>query len=505
MRRLLVREIGRTTAEGERESLTFEPGVNVIVGPQNTGKSTWLRMLDYLMGETESPAERFDEVLVSKYRSISATLLLGDETAVLERSWTEGGRRSQMTLNGERFSVAETQSFFLQRLGIPVLRYPQGNVHASERTWPSLGWRSLLRHIYRRQEFWGELVPQQPESEQHASLLQFLALAEHLFPAELATLVDTQKQIARLQNRKDYFVEVMQQIAPDLVGDQNVSVGITPQSIDAAMTSVRHEIDQLVETRSALLASVRDRTAPPDGALGRLLEARVTTLRRRDELKERLGEIEGRARELVRYRSNLAQELDRLGRADAAAAVFEDIKVTHCPACDQSVQDRARTHDRCFLCGQATPDASEDAAGRRLQFERNQITAELAEADELVQAAQAEADQTAAAFDAADREVRELEATLRPFQASASGIVPEEIALTDQKIGALNARLQALQRLYGPLEIRDKLSAQIEALQVEQRRLEATVSQKDDLPPQRWTRVTAYAAAANRSFCIGVT
>ena len=28
---------------------------------------------------------------------------------------------------------------------------------------------------------------------------------------------------------------------------------------------------------------------------------------------------------------------------------------------------------------------------------------------------------------------------------------------------------------------------------------------RNDLPPQRWTRVTADAAAANRSFCIGVT
>lgn len=480
MHRLIIREIGRITAEGERESLTFEPGVNVIVGPQNAGKSTWLRMLDYLMGETESPVERFDELLVRKYRSISATLFLGEETVVLERSWTEGGRRSQMTLNGEWFSIGETQSFILQRLGIPALRYPQGNVHASERTWPSLSWRSLLRHIYRRQEFWGDLVPQQFESEQHACLLQFLGLAEHLFPAELATLVDTQKQIVRLQNRKDYFVEAMQQIAPELVGEPEVSVGITPQSIDAAMAGVRHEIDQLIEARSTLLAGVRDRITPPDGALLRLLDARVTTLRRCDELKERLGEIEGRARELVRYRSNLAQELDRLGRADAAASVFEDIKVTHCPACDQSVQGRTRTHDHCFLCGQVTPEGDEATAAHRLEFERGQIAAELAEADELVQATQAEADRTSTEYHAAEGEARELEATLRPFQASASGMVPEEIALTDQKIGALNARLEALQRLHGPLEIRDRLTAQIEALQTAQKRLEAAVASKEE-------------------------
>jgi hypothetical protein len=484
-RRLLIRKLGRTTTEGEAESLAFEPGVNVVVGPQNAGKSTWLRMMDYLMGETESPNERFDEVLVRKYRAVSATMMLDDETAVLERSWTEGGRRSQMTLNGERFSVAETQTFFLQRLGIPVLRFPQGNVHASERAWPTLGWRSLLRHIYRRQEFWGDLVPQQPESEQHACLLQFLGLAERLFPAELAALVDTQKQLTRLQGRKDHFVEVMQQIAPDLVGEQNVSVGITPQSIDAASEGVRREIEGLVEARSALLAGVRDGTAPPGGELRKLLEARVVALHRRDEMKEALEEIQERTHDLERYRGNLAQELARLGRADAAAAVFDDLRITHCPACDQSVQGRAPAHDHCFLCGQATPDAADAAAGpdtaaRRLQFERDQIASELAEADELVKAVQAEADQKQSAFDQADQEARALEATLRPFQASASGIVPEEIALIDQKIGSLNARLEALHRLHGPLETRDRLTAEIDALQGKLRRLETEVSAKEE-------------------------
>src|SRR4051812_36668913 len=134
-RRLFIAKLERTTADGQIESLEFEPGVNVIVGPQNAGKSTWLRMLDYLMGETESVAEKFDQVIVRKYRSVSATVHFEDEVAVLERQWGEDGRRSQMTLNGERFAVSDAQTLFLCRLGIPILRYPQGNVLASERTW----------------------------------------------------------------------------------------------------------------------------------------------------------------------------------------------------------------------------------------------------------------------------------------------------------------------------------------------------------------------------------
>jgi hypothetical protein len=481
-RRLIIDKLARTTVGGDVEVLEFEPGVNVIVGPQNSGKSTWLRMLDYLMGETESVAERFDEVLVRKYRSVSATLRFGDEAAVLGRQWGEDGRRSQMTLDGNRFAIADVQTLFLERLGIPVLRYPQGNVVASDRMWPTLGWRSLLRHIYRRQDFWGDLVPQQPESEQHACLLQFLGLAEHLFADELATLVDKQKQLTRLQNRKDYFVEMMNQIALDLLGDQDVSVGITAQSIDAARARVQGEIADLIQARAVLLEGVRDRTAPPGGDLARLMEERMLALHRRDGLRATLEQVGDRARELERYASGLRQELERLDRADTAAAVFDDIKITHCPACDQSVEGRSRTLDHCFLCGQETLDApaSSEAPARRLKFERDQIATELVEADELVQTAKTEHIRKQAALEDADRRVRELESTLRPFQANASSILPEEVALIDQKIGALNARLEALERLHGPLQTRDALSAEIDALQAEVHRLEASLAAKEE-------------------------
>ena len=51
--RLVIERIGRTTADGKFEiDQEFKEGVNAIVGEQNTGKSTWLRMLDFLIGRT---------------------------------------------------------------------------------------------------------------------------------------------------------------------------------------------------------------------------------------------------------------------------------------------------------------------------------------------------------------------------------------------------------------------------------------------------------------------
>jgi predicted nucleic acid-binding Zn-ribbon protein len=409
-------------------------------------------------------------------------MLLGDQTVRLEREWNEDGRRSKMLLNGERFPVSEVQALFLEKLGIPVLRYPQGNVTTSDRTWPSLGWRSLLRHIYRRQDFWGDLVPQQPESEQHACVLQFLGIAEHLFPDELSELVDKQKFITRLQAKKDHFVEVMHQVAPGIVDDQNVSAGLSAQSIQAASARVQMEINELINVRAELLTDVRNRTAPPSSQLAKLTDEQAAIFHQRNNLLTALDQATDRGRELEQYRSSLTQELDRLDRAQTAASIFGDIKITHCPACDQSVERGPRAHNHCFLCDQPTPapESNTKAADARLQFERDQIYAELSEAEELIETIRAEIRQKRHALDEADRQLRQIELALRPFQAVASAILPAEVALTDQKIGSLNARFDVLQRLYQPLQTRDSLSSDIDALQAEVRRLEGVLAAKDE-------------------------
>lgn len=132
--RLIISSLHRTTRDGSVESLDFNVGVNVIVGEQNSGKSTWLRMLDFLMFQTRAPKERFDDVLVGKYGSISAVLTAGDRTFSLSKSWDEDGGRASMGLDGERISAPEAEALLLDLLQIPTLRFPQG-APSSERAW----------------------------------------------------------------------------------------------------------------------------------------------------------------------------------------------------------------------------------------------------------------------------------------------------------------------------------------------------------------------------------
>lgn len=215
-------------------------------------------MLDFLMADEGTPKGTFDEALVEKYQAISSLMRFGNTVVELERTWTGDGTRSQILLNGERIRAEDAQSVFLETLNIPALRYPQGNIYASDRTWPSLGWRSLLRHIYRRQDFWSELVPRQPDSEQHACLLQFLGLAELLFSSDLSLLTDKRKRLSQLEARREHFKELLRKLVPELMDDADADLAkdVTPQSIAEASARIEVEINNLVAERGTLVSRI---------------------------------------------------------------------------------------------------------------------------------------------------------------------------------------------------------------------------------------------------------
>lgn len=479
--RLFIHSLTRTTRAGAEETLPLEEGVNVLVGEQNSGKSTWLKMLDFLMFQTKSAKERFEEGLVAKYGSISAVMTVGDRALIMSKAWDADGARAVTTVDGERMAASDIEALFMGLLGIPVLRFPQGAL-ISDRTWPTLGWRSMYRHIYRRQDFWSDLAPEQPDSEQQAVLLQFLGLAEALFSEDLAQLADKRREIVRAENQKDVFLQLVQQIAPGLFPDEDLRVGLTEASIETAKRRLDQEIDGLVQARSAELARVQEQLARSKVDLQSLLDRRSLALEQRTVLKTAVESLQTRLRELVDYRETLTQEASRLARVDVAAEVFAPLRVTHCPACDQSVEHRPLRASRCFLCEQVTIDseASLPAANSRLKFERDQIAGEVNEARDLVKAVGSELQERRRALLLIERELEGAELALRPFQASASQLLPESVALLDQQIGAIGSRKQALDRLYEPLRARDAYTETIDRLRREASALEAKVAAREE-------------------------
>ena len=165
----------------------------------------------------------------------------------------------------------------------------------------------------------------------------FLGLAEHVFSSDLSTLTDKRKRLAHLETRQEYFRELMQKLLPDLMGDSDLSSGVTAGAVEKAVERIEAELGQVAQRRNVLMAEVRDqasrsarRTWPNSG------RAKSDPASERTGARGELAALNDRVKELDEYNTGLKREAQRLDRADAAADVLEDIKVTHCPACDQS-------------------------------------------------------------------------------------------------------------------------------------------------------------------------
>ena len=127
-----------------------------------------------------------------------------------------------------------------------------------------------------------------------------------------------------------------------------------------------------------------------------------------------------------RYRSELGDELDRMARAEDAGALLADLKITHCPACDQPVNNTAADLEQCFLCHQVIRDEplGAELGAIRLRFESDRLAGEFKEADELVSILQGDAKHVADDIAAAEERLRMLENETRPYSACGSGTGP---------------------------------------------------------------------------------
>ena len=206
---LMIKQLSRMPKTGDFDELNFRRGVNVLVGESSTGKTQWLKMLNFLMGDRDSNVSNaFESDLVEKYDSVKGVFILGDQEITLERNWKQSGNKGKIYIDGRAIRAEDFSMEFLSSLNIPTLYYPQGNP-LSSRKWPELSWRSLLRHVYRKQSSWGDLADKQVPVEQHACILLFLGIAEYLFSPEYKQLVDKQKEIYTKEVRKEEFVNTL--------------------------------------------------------------------------------------------------------------------------------------------------------------------------------------------------------------------------------------------------------------------------------------------------------
>ncbi|MBN8937924.1 MAG: hypothetical protein J0H01_00460 [Rhizobiales bacterium] len=505
---LSVTSVDRRLATGNVETLAFEIGANVFVGPPNTGKTKWLQTLDFLLGDPgANPYESADaEGLAEKYDAAGAVLQIGEDAFRIERRWAEPGAKGKVFVNGGGMLAREFQHWLMDKLAIPVVNFPKGNPMSGQ-TWPELSFRSLLRHIHRQQRFWGNLVDLQPDAEFHASLLSFLGLADAVYSEDYGVLVKLRLEAMNLRARREQYGQTLNDLAADLLDTDDVSLGVSDTTIFAAQQRLRDIVGQLQDKRMRVLAEASVRTVPLaqrsrvealSYARAEVLEALTAVSRKRQAAEERLKDV-------LRYRKDLADEIDRMARASDAGDILSDLRVTHCPACDQALK-APHDPDHCFVCHQHLADDPEikGLGIVRLRFEQDRLKGELKEADDLLDILRRDVEKQASEARSAEQGLRAIEVELGPARQAIAALAQADVSAIDVALGQAAERAKQMDRVTAALELGKSLTSQVQALEDQIRPLADRVDESlraiDFDAAARWLEdgMNAYLEALNR-------
>jgi hypothetical protein len=533
---LWVREMVRFPELGPEDRIKLTPGVNVLVGAHNTGKSRWLRMLDYVLGDDKKPDEAFGEDVASRYESVRAIVMVAGAEWTIERHWKDEKQATKITVNDEVMTRDSFTLKLMSALQIPVMHYPQGNPYGT-RSWPELGWRSIYRHMYRRQLFWADLADKQFESEQHACLLLFVGIAEVLFSDGYAKLVESEKKIQQLQNQREHFIAMLQEVSRELIDEKELGVALTPDSIELAVTRHEDNVADAQKKRDVTLYSLLDSTMKmqslengPSKDVVEELGRKLAVLRDNEEYNIVASQrTADRITEMQTHRDLIVEELGRMERAVEAGTLLADLKITHCPACDRIVDRTSIESGECCLCHRPV-DASgkSDMAAARLKFEVDQLRAELQEAYQLLEMLAKEQTRLHDERDRFEEQIGRIQQQLRPVRSAAASVLPPELTVYDQEIGRLHERIAQLKRVRSTLDKRESLAAEIEknkkevaALQDELNKQSAKINFEkagdlltdgmntylnaiDAIKPKSWTQQQVDFVLRDRTFAVRI-
>lgn len=458
---LLIKQLSRIDTRGEIETLEFEEGVNVITGLNNSGKTVWLKMLDFLLGDSSSVENALDNedisgiILSEKYKSIYAIIEIDSIEYLIERRWKEQGLKSKTIIDGKAYDSTEFSAFILEKLQIPNLKFSKGNPYLDGNQF-SLTFRILLRHIYRQERFWNDIADQQPYSEQHAAISQFLGLAEKMFSPVYTEIIELQKEKLAIESQKNILELLLDQFGKNMTQvEDTVIMFTTADSIKQKITNLEKQVIDLINKRNTVITEATKEATKQsnlsENAEIILSKQRVEMLRELEKLIDIKSKQEERIEKFTSLLKSIESEIEKLKRSKEAGNIFSDIKISHCPACHQEViQDLSP--GICFLCHQPTSESSEHD---RLSFEISQLESEKKELRELISKLVNEKELMLINERGLKEKIDSLNRKIEPLLQAVSALVNPKMGLLDAERGKLEEQIATFKRLENNLKTRD--------------------------------------------------
>lgn len=473
---LVIRSLQRFPLERSTDQLEFDNGVNLIYGERDAGKTVWLRMMDFLMADPGTPEDAFGEEIATKYNSLRAVFSVSDGSEIIvERKWKAPGALHKIFVDGQSFDCDVFGDFLLQKLEIPIIHYPKGNPY-SDRSWPKLSWRTLFRSIYRQERFWAKFVDQQPEGELAAAMLQFLGMADKQFPQSYGKLVEKRKRFQRLEGERQAHASVLHSITSELLQQKELSVTVTQDSLETTRQRIKSDLEHLEQERQKLLEKIREEKAVAyDQRFQELKVLREQRQQTKDKALRELGAKTQRLPDLKRYAQGIEAEILRLKRATTAGIVLADFRVTHCPVCEQTVNE-THSSETCYVCKQAF-SSHFGMPDNRINFEVDQLSEEFEELAELIYKTESDIAAAETEISHLDTEITKIDIDLSPAFRLVLDMIPPDLGILDTNVGRLNEQLDQVTRVERNLQSQNELAATINLLEKEIAQLKAELDE----------------------------
>jgi hypothetical protein len=428
--------------------------MTILAGPRNSSKTTTLKVIDYCLGSRDSVTEALGPAIEEKYMGVGLDVSIDGVLYQLSRSF-EPGRRGRILIGRDTdIPAQEFSSWILQVLAWPQLTIPLGRNALTATQQVPLSFRSLLRHIYRREDSWTDFAVKEQEYLRRAVISLFLGFAQYKYATADFELGQAQRRLAAAEAVHRDVLESTNEAVQSVVHQLGLPPIVDMGSLDGVHSELSRRLQSAESRREAISTAASHAVQPTDDAPG--LEPALPYQLERASAEaaaaaERAAALHQVLTEHERSRALVQADISRLHRLIDAVDVFDELPVRICPACEQAV-DPGRSNDpaTCYLCEQPV---SGDLRQRRAEREERVLRSELEDLAEAITHAQEdlakahEVEVSASRLRASlSRQLHDARAVqLAPFIAALEDI-SSEIGRIEQQLAALPALRTILAR-----------------------------------------------------------
>ena len=375
----------RTRADASTWDIPFRPGLNLLVGGQNTSKTTTLRIIDFCLGHPGNARDRFSQAIVAEYESFQLLIAIDGVEHVLTRRLNAPGQQRQVDVDGILRDSVGFNEWIARALGWgwPPVFVPRGIYSPVIANQNPLTFRAVYRHVYRRANSWTEWARGEYEYYRRGVVAFLLGIAREIYQGPQVEITQEELRLGELAQRRIELRATLNEAVERVTAGFREQGATTLDSIEQTIAEIDSQIRDTQSEREQLTSTLRD-----DPRYDAIQDERLSALH--EELRQYSEQENDLVQALVEHQllaSTLAGDLQRIERARVATSVLNTVMVTACPQCHQPITRDSASADHCYVCHQ---HLGEDNRDRRLTLERTSLGGELAELEEAIREAQSD-------------------------------------------------------------------------------------------------------------------